>query len=169
MIPTSIQLETPRLILRPWRLDDETAFAALSNDPEIADFTLSYVHPQPDGWAKTRLERSIDSFQNGKHYSFAVCSRESLEVIADCSISFEERHRRGEMGYWCGAPFRGRGFMTEAARALLMFGFGQLGLHRVQASHFPRNPASARILKKIGMRHEGVLRGYVQKTIEPKM
>jgi [ribosomal protein S5]-alanine N-acetyltransferase len=158
------ELQTPRLILRPWKLEDVTAFAALSNDPEIADHTLSFVYPQPEGWAQTRVERMIASLQERKHFSFAVVLKSTSEVIADCSISFDERHRRGEMGYWCGAAYRGHGFMTEAARAVMQFGFEQLGLHRVQASHFPRNPASARILEKIGMRREGLLREYVQKN-----
>jgi [ribosomal protein S5]-alanine N-acetyltransferase len=161
---TSTVLTTDRLILRPWQLEDIATFAALSNDPEIADHTLSSVCPQPDGWAQTRVERMIASFTERKNFSFAVMRKDTAEVIADCGISFDERHKRGEMGYWCGAAYRGHGFMTESARAVMQFGFEQLGLHRVQASHFPRNPASARILEKIGMQREGLLRGYVQKN-----
>ncbi len=168
MIRLTIQLVTPRLILRSWQLEDVEVFAALSNDPEIADHTLSFVHPQPTGWASARLERSIDAFQSAKHYSFAVCLRDSQEVIGDCGITPDERHKRGEMGYWCGAPHRGQGFMTEAARAVLIFGFEQLGVHRVQASYFPRDPASARILEKIGMQREGLIRGYVRKNDRPE-
>ncbi len=104
----------------------------------------------------------------GKHLSFAVCLKDTLEIIADCGIGFETKHARGELGYWCGQPYRGQGFMKEATRALIEYVFSNMDLHRVQACHFPSNPASGRILLAIGMQYEGLLRGYVQKNGLPQ-
>ena len=161
-------LETPRLHLRPWTLGDSHTFARLSNDPEIADHTGTFLHPQPDGWAHQRITRYLESSRNGTGYNFAVCLRDSLEVIGECGISVEARQRRGTLGYWCAAAHRGNGYITEAARAVMTFGFETLGLQRIQASHFPRNPASGRILEKLGMKPEGLLRGYYVKNGVPE-
>jgi RimJ/RimL family protein N-acetyltransferase len=150
-------------VLRPWTLEDTDTFARLSDDPEIAANTGTFLHPQPPGWARSRLERYLSSSAEGIGYAFAVCLRDSLEIVGECGIYTEPRHGRGELGYWCAAAHRGRGYTTEAARAVMDFGFQQLGLHRVQASHFPRNTASGRILERIGMRREGLLRGYYRK------
>jgi len=78
-------------------------------------------------------------------------------------VRIEPDHRRAELGYWVGVPYWGNGYATEAARAVVKYGFGTLGLHRIFASHFANNPASARVLRKIGMRYEGRLRGHVLK------
>ena len=68
------------------------------------------------------------------------------------------------MGYWVGVPFWGQGICTEAARALLGFGFGDLNLNKIHAHHFTRNPASGRVLQKLGMKYEGQLRQHVLKS-----
>ncbi len=161
-------LETPRLHLRPWTLADAPTFARLSDDPEIADHTGTFLYPQPDGWAHKRITRYLESTQSSTGYSFAVCLLDSLEVIGECGITVEARHGRGELGYWCSAAHRGNGYITEAARAVMTFGFDTLGLQRIQASHFPRNPASGRILEKLGMKREGLLRGYYLKNNVPE-
>jgi [ribosomal protein S5]-alanine N-acetyltransferase len=67
------------------------------------------------------------------------------------------------MGYWIGVPYWGRGYCTEAAGALLAHAFGPLGLHRVHATHLTRNPASGRVMQKLGMRHEGRMREHFLK------
>jgi RimJ/RimL family protein N-acetyltransferase len=72
-------------------------------------------------------------------------------------------HRRAELGYWIGRPFWGRGYATEAARAMLDFGFGSMGLNRIFAHHMRDNPASGRVLANIGMTREGVLSQHILK------
>ena len=67
------------------------------------------------------------------------------------------------MGYWVGKPFWGRGYCTEAGRAVLEYAFRQLGLLRVHACFFARNPASGKVMKKLGMQPEGCRRGHVMK------
>jgi [ribosomal protein S5]-alanine N-acetyltransferase len=83
-------------------------------------------------------------------------------VIGAIGLSLTPRHARGEIGYWVGLPYWGQGYATEAARALVHFGFSRLGLHRVQARHLSRNPASGRVLQKLGMALEGTQRESVR-------
>jgi len=78
-------------------------------------------------------------------------------------LRIELEHRRAELGYWIGRPWWGNGFATEAARAVVGQAFAGLGLARVFAHHFVSNPASGRVMQKIGMRQEGVLRRHVIK------
>ena len=72
-------------------------------------------------------------------------------------------HAVGELGYWIAVSAWGRGYATEAAGALCDFAFGALDLHRIQARHLMRNPASGRVMQKLGMQREGILRGAVRK------
>jgi [ribosomal protein S5]-alanine N-acetyltransferase len=158
-----MKLETPRLILRPWKLEDLPAFERISNDPDVADFTASFVYPQPEGWAKTRLERMTARFGDDQ-YGFAVIWREILEVVAEVNISIDQKRHQGDIGYMCARDWRGKGIVPEAVRALNTWAFTNFELNRIQAVHFPRNPASGRVLQKAGLQREGVLRGYILKN-----
>ena len=72
-------------------------------------------------------------------------------------------HRRAELGYWIAVDCWNRGYATEASRRIIDFGFESLGLHRIEAHHFLRNPASGRVMQKMGMQQEGVVRDHVVK------
>ena len=84
-------------------------------------------------------------------------------MIGAVGLRIEREDQRAELGYWIGRPYWNQGYCTEAARAVLDFGFEQLGLNRIYASHFTRNPASGRVMQKLGMTHEGRLRQHVRK------
>jgi [ribosomal protein S5]-alanine N-acetyltransferase len=158
-----MKLETPRLILRPWTPEDLPAFEQISNDLDVADFTSSFVYPQPEGWVRERLEKVIGA-QGSWGHSFAVIWRETNEIIAEVSVGLELKRARGELGYMCARDWRGWGIVPEAVRALNTWAFTTLELNRIQACHFPRNPASGRVLEKAGLQREGVLRGYILKN-----
>jgi len=78
-------------------------------------------------------------------------------------LTLSEAHNHGELGYWIGKPFWGRGYATEAAAAVLRFGFETLQLNRIHAAFMEHNPASGRVMEKIGMSHEGTLRQHMKK------
>jgi RimJ/RimL family protein N-acetyltransferase len=69
-----------------------------------------------------------------------------------------QEYQRAELGYWIGKPYWRKGYCTEAAEAVLRYGFQVLGLNRVYATHMTRNPRSGRVMQKIGMKHEGQMR-----------
>ena len=80
----------------------------------------------------------------------------------DFVVSMSE-HRRAELGYWLGVPYWGKGYATEASQEILRFGFETLKLRRIYASYVTENPTSGRVLEKIGMRYEGILRSHICK------
>ncbi len=84
-------------------------------------------------------------------------------LIGAVSLRIERDDQRAELGYWIGRPYWGQGYCTEAVRAVLSFGFQQLGLNRIYAGHFSRNPASGRVMQKAGMNCEGHLRQHTKK------
>ena len=71
--------------------------------------------------------------------------------------------QRGELAYWIGVPYWNNGYCTEAAEAVLRYGFLNRGLNRIHASYFSQNSASGRVLEKLGMIHEGTQRQHVMK------
>jgi len=156
-------LETTRLVLRPFTLADVPAVQRLAGDFAVADTTLHIPHPYPpeaaENWIRTHPER----FAQGIGFSFAITLRETGEVCGAIGLHPEQQHQRAEIGYWLGVPYWNRGLMTEAAAAVVEYGFSVLGLNRIYASHFTRNPASGRVMQKIGMTFEGVLREFLRK------
>ena len=156
-------LETERLILRPWTLEDASEFERLITPRAVTDGTLSYPHPVPAGWGKERIGTMLERYVAGEHIDFAICTRATGELIGSTGLSIMTRFKRGHLGYWLGVDFWGQGYATEAARAIVQYGFETLGLHRIEAGHYPRNPASGRVLEKIGMRLERTLRGHLLK------
>lgn len=155
-------METARLRLRPLTLADAPTVQRLASAPEIADTTLNIPHPYPDGLAEQWIAGRAEAAREGG-ITWAIADRTSDELYGAISVAVSQQHRHAEMGYWAGVPFWGRGYTTEAARAALVHSFSTLGLHRVFAHHFARNPASGRVMQKIGMRHEGSLRQHVRK------
>jgi len=156
-------LLTPRLRLRAFDVADAPAVQRLAGDFAIADTTLSIPHPYPEGMAEAWLASLATAFAEGQQAVYAITDRASGEVVGAIGLILRREHDRAELGYWVGRPFWGRGFATEAARAMLEFGFHVLDLSRIYAGHFARNPASGRVLTKIGMRPEGTARSHVKR------
>lgn len=156
-------LETQRLILRPFDMTDAKDVQKLAGDRAVADTTLNVPHPYEDGMAEQWIATHQPKFDAGEQANFAVVLRDSGELAGAIGLGIEKRFDRAELGYWIGAPYWNRGYCTEAGRALLRYGFGELKLNRVHASHFARNPASGRVMEKLGMTREGTCRQHVKK------
>ena len=152
-------LETERLILRPPELADAPAVQRLAGAREVALNTLMIPHPYPEGAAEEWLTKQ----RTGDQINFAITLRETGELAGVMGLIVNREHNRAEIGYWIGVPYWGRGYATEAGRAVVGHAFEGLGLNRVHAEVFARNPASARVLQKIGMRHEGTQRAHIVK------
>lgn len=133
----------------------------LAGDFAIADTTLNIPHPYEDGLAEKWISNHRDWFLDGEQVIFAITLKEPAgTLIGAVGLQINPLDDRGELGYWLGKDFWNRGYCTEAARAVVEYGFEQMRLHRIQACHFTRNPASGRVLEKIGMVREGLLRGH---------
>jgi len=156
-------LRTERLILRPFAASDAADVQRLAGEWDIADTTLNIPHPYEDGMAEQWIATHRPRFEEGRLCNFAVTLRASGDLAGAIGLVITRRFDHAELGYWIGKPYWGKGFCTEAARAVIDYGFAHLGLHRIHASYFARNPASGSIMKNLGMKQEGVLRGHVKK------
>jgi RimJ/RimL family protein N-acetyltransferase len=154
-------LQTDRLLLRPYVLEDAPELARLAGAREVADTTLRIPHP----YSVADAETFIAQRQSGadEQVGFAIVLREKSALLGGAGLRLTKEHCRAELGYWIGVPYWGNGYATEAARAVLRYGFDGLKLHRIRAAHFSNNAASGRILRKIGMKHEGRLPQHILK------
>jgi len=156
-------IETERLRLRPFTLDDVPDVQRLAGDWDVASQTSDSEIPQPSmegQWLKIRQER----FDRGEGVDFAIVHREQGFLIGAIGLGIEYKQDESmQLGFWVGKSYWNRGYCTEAAQAVLKYGFEVLGLHRIYSRHFTRNPASGRVLQKIGMKHEGTLRETFKK------
>jgi len=157
-------LETPRLRLRPFTPADAPAVQALAGAREVADTTLTVPHPYPDGAAEAWVATHRPAWEAGTSITYAVTEAAGGSLVGAVGLEITPVNASAELGYWVAVPAWGRGYATEAAAALCGYAFAALGVHRIQARHFVRNPASGRVMQKLGMRFEGVLRGAVRKS-----
>jgi [ribosomal protein S5]-alanine N-acetyltransferase len=162
MIPQPV-LHTTRLILRPYQLSDAPQVQRLAGVREVADTTLNLPHPYEDGMAEAWIGTHQDLYARGELAAFAITLRDG-SLIGAIGLRLEPAHRRGELGYWIGMPFWNRGYATEAGLEIVRYGFSDLGLNRIQATHMTRNPASGRVMQKLGMTYEGCSRQYFLKA-----
>jgi len=157
-------LETARLILRPFSLDDAPTVVRQAGRREIADTTIAIPHPYPEAQARDWISRQSATWREGREIVFAIVLRSERRLIGAIGLrEINSEHRQAELGFWIGVDWWGRGYATESARAVLGFGFQSLRLNRIYAHHMVRNPASGRVLEKIGMKKEGLLRERVRK------
>jgi RimJ/RimL family protein N-acetyltransferase len=164
-VPT---LTTERLILRAFTLADAKRVQQLAGAFEIADTTGHMPHPYLEDMAEEWIQSLDDEFKHGDGATFAITLHPSGELMGAIGLTISPHNQRAEMGYWIGMPYWNQGFTTEAARAVLQYAFEQLNLNRVYASHFPRNPASGRVMQKIGMKYEGTLRQHFVRWNDPE-
>lgn len=163
MTPAQPTLTTERLVLRPFRLADGPEVQRLAGERAIADTTLAIPHPYPEGAAEEWIATHAPRFAEGIEAVFAVTRKPEGELAGAIGLMISPGDAKAELGYWIGVPFWGRGYATEAGRAVLEYGFKDLGLHRIQARYIVRNPASGRVLEKLGMRTEGLQRHAIRK------
>jgi ribosomal-protein-alanine N-acetyltransferase len=156
-------IRTERLILRPLVKGDAPEIQRLAGEREVADTVLRIPHPYPDGAADIWIEESAFAWETGKGVSYAITDAASGALLGAIGLSVTQEHAQAELGYWIGTAYWNRGLCTEAARAILELAFTSLSMHRVQARHFTRNAASGRVLRKLGMRLEGIQRDAVRK------
>lgn len=143
-------LETERLILRPWREDDAGALYKYASSPLVGPAAGWPVH--------TGVENSRGIIRDvlSAPHTFAVVLKESAEPVGSIGLmigaksNFPIGKDEGELGYWIGEPYWGRGLIPEAAREMLSYGFGTLRLKRIWCGYFDGNEKSRRVQQKCG-------------------
>lgn len=151
------ELKTDRLRLRRFHIKDADRVKDLASDRELAVSTL-LPHPYKDGMAERWIMSQFEDYKNGRMVNFAIeLIRENI-LIGSIGLELTAAHRHGQLGYWVGVPYWNEGYCTEAGRAVVAYGFEELKLNRIWAPHFKSNPASGRVLEKVGMQYEGCQR-----------
>jgi len=153
-------IRTDRLLLRPFDLADAGIVQRLAGDFEVAKTSLTIPHPYADGVAATWIVDHDANFERGLSLTLAIIMSAPSQLIGAISLRMEKRFSHAEMGYWIGRPYWNMGYATEAGRAVVDYGFRTLGLHRIFAHHMVRNPASGRVMQKLGMQYEGCMREH---------
>jgi [ribosomal protein S5]-alanine N-acetyltransferase len=147
------QLETPRLLLRPFRPADAKIVHSIYSDPVVMRYVAT--GPMADVAVTERLLEDYTAHQQRHGYSFwAVIERSSGLLIGDSGL-YRTPAGEVELGYTLGAAWWGRGYATEAAGTWLSVAFGELGINEVVALAEPANVASMRVLAKLGLVRDG--------------
>jgi ribosomal-protein-alanine N-acetyltransferase len=154
-----VVLETERLVLREFTPDDWEQVHVYASDADL----VKYMDWGPNSEEETKdyINRVILSQQQSPRelYELAITVKENGSVIGGCGLHIE-KHAQAALGYCLNRHFWGHGFASEAAYALSKFGFGEMKLHRIFATCRPENTASSRVMEKIGMTKEGMLREH---------
>jgi [ribosomal protein S5]-alanine N-acetyltransferase len=149
-------LYTERLVLRKLTADDIPLLVKYANDREVAENVLNMPHPFQKPDAVFRIRYVVQGFKDGLRYVFAIALHETSHLIGEIAIHVDPQHKTGQLAYWIAEPHRASGFATEAARAVINFGFKQLHLANVFAECHTHNNASRKVLEKAGMTKAGV-------------
>jgi [ribosomal protein S5]-alanine N-acetyltransferase len=152
--PTEIR--TARLLLRPPTLEDADAYFEIARDPEYAFFGSRQSVDRDS--TRQGLARII-AVPWGQRPEFAITL--DGQVIGRVMLDVDRPNRTASLGYGIGRAWWGRGLATEAAKAAVDYAFQGLGVDKVWARADPRNVASVKVLEKLGMQREGLLRSHL--------
>lgn len=160
-VPT---LHTARLLLRQLTHEDVPAIVAAMASPQISQNTLTIPHPYTTEQGHRWVAMTREGIDAGTVALWGIFLPASGELVGTTGLRINPDHDRAEVGYVIAEPHWGRGYATEALRAVLGASFGHYGLNRVEAKHFAHNPASGRVMAKAGMKPEGTLRQALKKN-----
>jgi RimJ/RimL family protein N-acetyltransferase len=128
---------------------DATRISLLAGDFDVAAMTGTIPHPYDEAMAA----RWIEEVRAGEEGIVFVILRSG--ALIGCTGYRPQGQRHAELGYWIGKPYWGRGYATEAARAVITHAFEVDGFDYLSAGHFNDNPASARVIEKLGFARHG--------------
>ena len=160
---TAPPLLTERLLLRSLTLEDAADVQRLAGERDVASTLTNMPHPYEDGMAEEWIRACSGKYENDEALNFAITLRTEGNFIGGMVLRLDPENENAELGYWIGKPYWNCGYATEAAKAVVAYSFKVLKLNRIHAKHFKRNPASGRVLEKIGMQYEGCLRQHTKK------
>ncbi|MGJ8672303.1 GNAT family N-acetyltransferase [Rubritalea sp.] len=153
-------LTTERLLLRPFRASDAKDVQSLAGDRAIADTTLHVPHPYEYGVAEAWIDTHAPGFSSGDVITFAITRRSDACLLGAVGVTINKASSRADLGYWIGFPYWNNGYCTEASESLIDYSFETLKINKITAYHLARNPASGRVMQKLGMLKEGLLREH---------
>jgi len=151
-------LETQRLLLRRLTMGDVPDVFAYASDPEVARFVTWEAHQTIDD-SRRFLEWVAEQYVTFQVAPWGVVHKGDRKIIGTCGYMWwRPRHARAEIAYAIGRPYWNQELTTEAVREVIRFGFDRMSLNRIEARCMVEHPASERVMQKVGMAFEGILR-----------
>jgi RimJ/RimL family protein N-acetyltransferase len=148
------QIITQRLSLRPFTPEDAKDVQKLAGNKNVSEQTLNIPYPYRDGMAEAWISNQTHNWKNGTEVIYAITDKNSKQLLGTVSL-VKTDHSKAELGYWVGEPYWGRGYCTEAVKALFEFAFTNLDIGKIVAEHVRSNHTSGRVMEKTGMRRVG--------------
>lgn len=133
-------------------MDDARRVVTLVNTPLIANMTANIPFPYSLHMAEDWISSHHRAWLTSEYGVFAIEQKSDGLVIGACSLMSFAKHE-AEVGYWIGTEYWGRGAATEAVREILTFAHQSLSIECFRARHLVVNPASGRVLEKLGFNH----------------
>ena len=152
-----LPIHIERLILRRFTLEDVPDILAFLSHPSVARIVREIEATEAGVKKYIETQNAHEPFEQDIWFSLAVALRDVDRVMGLVSL-VSKVHRQGQCGWALGVEYRGQGYATEAASCLLSYGFETLGLHRISADTTSANPASWKLMERLGMRREANLR-----------
>jgi len=159
---------TERLVLRQHTLDDSVVVEENFQDIDIVRGILSLSYPCPKGVGEEWLKKILAAKEAGSVIPYAITFKDNNEIIGSISVFPNKEHKRGHIGYWLAKAHWGKGIVTEAAKKLLDMAFKHCDINRLEGTASSDNPASIRVLEKMGMKYEATLRSFLIRFDEVK-
>lgn len=153
------EIKTERLTLRRFTLDDANAmYENWAKDERVTEYMTWDPHKSVEETAKM-LEYWCESYENESSYNWAI--EHKGQLIGNISVArLSERDERVDIGYCIGYDYWNRGFMTEAAKAVINYLFKEINFNRITISHVAENPASGKVAINCGLKYEATRKGY---------
>ncbi len=156
MSPAIPATQTVRLNLRPLQPEDALAVSTLAGNWNVARHTLRVPHPYTRPMAEAWIAQTLQAWHKQEGLVLAMAHRQQGVLLGVIGLEYTGP-AEADLGYWVGEPWWGRGYATEAVKAMLALGFERLGLQAIGAEHLASNPASGRVMQKAGMVHAASL------------
>lgn len=154
--------------LVPVALEHAPALQPLLEHPGVAEMT-PLPHPYPPDGAREYVAGLLAGWAAGTRRDYVILGEDDRPVGVVLIKEIDAERRAGELGYWLGVPYWGRGYATAAATAAIALAFGELGLERLTANCLLTNAASLRVLEKLGFVREREDPWELPKWAEPRM
>jgi len=153
------EIETKRLLLRRFQLEDAEAFYQnVTSDSKVNKFLTWSLHKSVEE-TRELLTGWVERYENPERYCWAIVLKENDQLIGTIAApTIKNRTETAEVTYCIGSAWWGRGIVTEALKEVIRYLFEEILVNRIEAGYDIKNPASGRVLEKVGMQKEGILR-----------
>ncbi len=146
-----LPLETDRLLLRAYARDDAAEIVRLLDDAEMARFLMVIPHPFVEFDARTLVKAAWRRLTCGRGFDLLITVKgEGGRPVGSIGVGLHDEGARGELGFWIGRDYWGRGYASEAARRMIEFATEALGVARLTGTVAAGNDASLAVLVKLG-------------------